>query len=778
MRVNSHAKGINLYMNINFIQIQNFRKLKDCKINLSKKETIFVGANNSGKTSATDALICFLDKSRKITVTDFTLSNWSTLNCYAESWLSDNPDELQGQKISDWIPLCPSLDVWIDAGIEDIHRIAHLIPTLKWKGESLGIRLIFQPKDINKLIENFLQEFNAIESLRINDEKLSFWPRDLKDYLKKKLSDSFVLKAYILNPEEISITQTLPDDAIPLDKDPFKGLFKIDIIEAQRGFTDPNSEKANTSTTLSSQLYEYYNRHLNPTDLPDKEDLPALQAIEKAQAEFDQKLDFSFKDALGEIKELGYPGFNDPDIKLSSRVNPIDALEHDAAVIFDIQRQGFDNHTFSLPEQYNGLGYKNLIYIIFKLITFRDRWQRMGKAQKRRTEDDISIEPIHLVLIEEPEAHLHSQVQQVFIRKAYQVLRKNIDSNFTTQMVLSTHSSYIAHEAGFEKLRYFKRKIAINSFHTPEAEVVDLSSIFGGNKKNSTEELKLLNTSKFVSRYLKTTHCDLFFANGIILVEGAAERMLIPHFINYNYDDLRSSYISILEVGGAHAQRLKPLINALGLPTLVITDTDAKNGKYKIRPEREKGYKYGSDTLKDWFGFKDLTLDEVLDLTADKKIIGNVRAAYQCDIEVEYVVGSPKEKAIPYTFEDSIVLSNIQLFRKLEKPTGMVKNMHEATKKESLQECTIELYNALEKGDKAKMALDLLYDIDPNELKVPSYIDDGLKWLENELDNTYKELIRIEPQIENELTDTCNVPMKTASQLTTKSSFSEEGKHD
>ncbi|WP_052771968.1 AAA family ATPase [Vibrio mexicanus] len=72
-------------MKINFVQIQNFRKLKNCRVNLSDNETLLVGANNSGKTSATDALICFLDKSRKITVTDFTLSNWSALNQYAES---------------------------------------------------------------------------------------------------------------------------------------------------------------------------------------------------------------------------------------------------------------------------------------------------------------------------------------------------------------------------------------------------------------------------------------------------------------------------------------------------------------------------------------------------------------------------------------------------------------------------------------------------------------------------------------------------------------------
>jgi predicted ATP-dependent endonuclease of OLD family len=49
-------------LKISFIDIQNFRKLKCCHIGLGEKETVFVGANNSGKTSASDALIKFLEK--------------------------------------------------------------------------------------------------------------------------------------------------------------------------------------------------------------------------------------------------------------------------------------------------------------------------------------------------------------------------------------------------------------------------------------------------------------------------------------------------------------------------------------------------------------------------------------------------------------------------------------------------------------------------------------------------------------------------------------------
>ena len=81
-------------MKISRIDIQNFRKLKSCRVELSEKETIFVGANNSGKTSAMDALMLFLKKSKRnnISTTDFTLSNWSAINNIGSDWAT-NPDK-------------------------------------------------------------------------------------------------------------------------------------------------------------------------------------------------------------------------------------------------------------------------------------------------------------------------------------------------------------------------------------------------------------------------------------------------------------------------------------------------------------------------------------------------------------------------------------------------------------------------------------------------------------------------------------------------------------
>ncbi len=762
-------------MKLQFIDVQNYRKLKSSRIHLGDDETLFVGANNSGKTSAIDALMIFLDQKAKGSVdsetnshrcfhtTDFTISNWTALNQFAESWL--DLASVEGNTLYGWQPYCPALDIWLKVDVGEIHRVSHLVPTLKWRGGLLGVRLIYQPKSMENFMADFLAEYNAakeaVKSLPDPEEgstptrKLELWPRDLRQFLDKKLGSYFEVKAYLLDPEsaeENSNPQRLTENHLALKTYPFKDLFKVDVIEAQRGFSDPYSNSnLKGEGSLSSQLNQYYTRHLNPSEYPEKEDVEALAAIDQAKNTFDDRLNEAFNDALDELKGLGYPGFNDPDILLSSNLDPVENLAHTASVIFDVQKPNKDT-LLALPESYNGLGYKNLIYMIFKLIGFRDNWMRKGKAKKRRAEEDAAKEPLHLVLIEEPEAHLHAQVQQVFIRKAFEVLRKNVPQTYNTQVVVSSHSSYIADEIGFEKLRYFKRHPSTDFNKAPLAEVVGLSDVFGAPTKSTSD---VEDTTKFVTRYLKTTHCDLFFANGVILVEGAAERMLLPHFIRHNFDGehgLNRSYISILEVGGAHAQRLKPLIDILGLPTLVITDTDAtaeKTVKRKgkdvpvngsVRPVRGVGQGSGSNTLKQWFGFDITSLDDVLDKTFEQKVLGNARVAYQYEVEIEYD-GKTIEKVIPYTFEDALALSNINILKELKNPTGMMSKMKSACQEPTLDECAESMYEALENSGKAKMALDIIFDLDPTELKVPLYIHEGLEWLQYELKNSSRDFV-------------------------------------
>lgn len=675
-------------MKIEFVEIQNFRKLKSCRIDFSKKETVFVGANNSGKTSAMDALIAFLKKTRRkdLSTTDFTLSNWREINQIATDWIDNQSLENLNLSTDAWRPLVPSIDVWLKVEDNEVHYVSHIIPTLDWTGGLLGVRLVFEPKNVEELYKAYKSAFDAAQNInqsRKNGNSLKLWPQMMRDFLDKELHKFFSVMAYILDPSKCNEEkpQNLPENSEPIDGDPFEGLFKIDIINAQRGFSDPNSTDggSHNDRRLSAQLRKYFEKHLNPLELPDTNNLDALEAIEAARSAFDDRLMESFKPSIAELEGLNYPGFSDPKIQISSKVNSLEGLNHDAAIQFNVLRDETNPNDISLclPEKYNGLGYQNLISMIFNLIRFRDEWMRIGKAGKRSDSNKNFIEPLHIVLIEEPEAHLHAQVQQVFIKKAYDVLRNHSEladnTQFSTQLILSTHSSHIAHEIDFVTIRYFKRTPATSADAVPCAEVVNLSNTFGDDS----------DTAKFATRYLRTTHCDLFFADAVILVEGPAERMLVPHFIRSKFSDLDRSYISLLEIGGSHAHRLKPLIETLGLLTLVVTDLDSLeeitekdiNGKdrkkdKKVPPHKAKGYKTGNDTIKSWVPEK-IVLDEVLGVNYEDKVKdGFVRVAYQYEILLKYAESDTT--AIPYTFEDALVLSNVDLFKGKISATGLI----------------------------------------------------------------------------------------------------------
>jgi len=733
-------------MNIAFVEIQNFRKLKSCRIEIALKETILVGANNSGKTSAMDAMILFLKKHRHrhIATTDFTLSNWSHIDQIGMQWADADENNEPNHSVEQWLQYLPSIDIWLAVNEADLHYVIHILPTLDWTTDQLlGVRLVLAPKDIEKLFKEFRAAYKAArETEKIasseNKSKLSLWPKSMRDFLDRNLHEHFAVKAYILDPTQccdpengVAKPQPIPADSEPMDREPFEGLFKIDDISAQRGFSNPTTEDESYRgfSSLSTQLRQYFTKHLNPSESPDASDIDALQAIEEAQAVFDEKLKTSFKPAIGELEGLNYPGFSDPQISLSSKLNAVDTLVHKTAVQFNVSPERDNVAALLLPEQYNGLGYQNLISMVFKLIRFRDEWMCVGKAAKKQDSDDSIIEPLHIVLIEEPEAHLHAQVQQVFIKKAHQVLRNHDnlkEGKLNTQMIVSTHSSHIAHELDFTCLRYFRREPATQKVKIPSATVVNLSKTFGEHDI----------TSKFAARYIKSTHCYLFFADAAILVEGSAERMLVPHFIRNKFPKLDQSYISLLEIGGSHAHRLKPLLETLGLLSLVITDLDSigKESTGKVFPERNKNYRSGNATLKEWIPKKD-SLDELLDCPEKDKRSENtmVSVVYPCPIKLKYKDGLNEEEAIPYTFDDSLALTNLKLFRDYHDPKGLLKKIKEALAKDTLNEANKEMFNRLGEGNKAEMALELLYLTEPSKVEPPAYIFAGLKWLEEKL---------------------------------------------
>lgn len=731
-------------MRIASIYIQNFRKLQQCHIDFSNNTTLFVGANNSGKTSAMDALGKFL-AGRGFVFNDFTISKRIAINAIGQEW-ADKECKMP-ENLEKWDTLLPTMDVWLEVGSNEIYYVAGIIPTLKWRGGKLGVRLAFQPKDISKLFAEYREVYFAARTTEVAgkggaESLINLYPKDLCDFLDKKLNTYFSIKSYVLDPKqsEIEPPQPTPYGMECFTDNPLKSIIRINMIDAQRGFSDPDSsddsEKARKQ--LSTQMRNYYDKHLDPEKLPTPKDLEILEVTEQARGVFDKNLANKFAPAISELEGLGYPGVTDPKITITTKVSTSETLKHDSAVQYALSK---NDGTLKLPEKYNGLGYQNLISMVFDLMSFRDGWMRVGKARQEQDNTD-TIEPLHLVLVEEPEAHLHMQVQQVFIRKAYSVLRNHeflkSNENFATQLVISTHSSHIARETDFANLRYFKRLPECTDCNVATAKVINLSDVFG--KEDETD--------KFVTRYLQTTHCDLFFADAAILVEGSAESMLVPHFIKEHYPELHQRYVSILSISGRHSHRLSPLINKLCLPTLVISDLDSAEpgGHHKaVRPGRNKGLISSNYAIANWL-IKEKDLDKLLDLGEKQKVFEyeipykySIRIAYQTPIKIDFK--GTQIEVLSSTFEDCMVYANYKLFKDLKlkeddtDDTGnLLKKVNGALNAEkSFDDIHKQIYDELRNGksdQKAEFALDLIYAIDPGKLTVPLYIAEGLQWLQ------------------------------------------------
>lgn len=741
-------------MRIGLVEIGNFRKLQAVRIDLARETTLLVGANNSGKTSAMVAMRHFLVERGNFSIHDFTLSIWPGIDAVGQAW-----EDAEGREAEvNWDKLLPHLDLWLQVDAHELHHVLKLLPSLDWTGQPIGVRLRFEPKDVAALRQSYLQERAKAKGVlaalsgpaKPADASKGFapWPSSLTNFLSTKLRSTFVVRVYLLDPaalqEPVGGTakpQPLPQDSEPVEGDPLATIIRIDEISAQRGFGFSSSSPAAQDGTeaelmrggkrLSSQLRSYYTQHLDPSDSPEPEDADALLALHEAQEAFSKRLATGFKAALEELRDIGYPGVTDPRLTITAKVKAVDGLNHPSAVQYEVpSAQGGGTSLHRLPEDSNGLGYQNLVSIVFALMSFRDRWLRVGKAD---TSDSEAVRPpLHLVLIEEPEAHLHAQVQQVFIKQAYAILRKSdslgANSNLHTQLVVSTHSSHVVHEVEFASLRYFRRlPVQQAPGSIPVSCVVNLTTTFGEDQA----------TARFAKRYLKATHCDLFFADGAVLVEGPAERILVPHFVRShpNYKFLNRCYITWLEIGGSHAHRLRSLLEHIGINTLIITDIDAMDhAQTAVPPARAKGLKARNETLSGWLPGTD-SLDALLDKKpAEIQVVHpsgyGIRVAYQQPIQHEE--GATTYELLANTFEDALLYTNLSVFKDLP-GTGLIARFRKALASHGgdYPSLAAQVHGALAKGQKAELALDLLFGDAP--LKVPAYIHDGLVWLEDQL---------------------------------------------
>lgn len=723
-------------MYLHSYRIKNYRRLRDVHIELASDISIFVGANNSGKTSATQAIYAFVSGGKdKFSLFDFSSACWKQF---------DDAGELPDEQIADAVLPAISLDLWFEVSASDLSLVIPLLTSTAWEGTQVGIRIELAARSAAELLTKFRAargdaraKADALEQR--DNEKYVPWPATLSDYLKAELLSEFEFKYYVLDRAQFDGEHRANAGYEPqeLGKEPggasiLKSLVKVDNLNAQRHLADPaasSSPTAGRAEDLSKRLSRFYRRNLEQRQADHK----ALRALFDSETGLNEHLADVFKETLDSLSSLGYPGMNNPRLEIKSALNPATIMSSQDARVHYVLGDG--ENALRLPDSYNGLGFKNLIYMVVEILDVHARW----------IADKEDRAPLHLIFIEEPEAHLHAQLQQVFIRNVLK-LTEIAGGAFQSQTVVTTHSPHILYERGFQPIRYFRRE---NVEGEQTTQVLNLSAFYSQNPDDRD----------FLQRYLKLTHCDLFFADAAILVEGNVERLLLPVMIEKEAATLRSACLSILEVGGAFGHRFKSLIEFLGLVALVITDLDSvsvvapeqenedEDTEFEVpNPEDEQapikkagkaclpslgGAVTSNQTLIQWLPKKQ-TIAELLAATDDDKIQeqagGNgfkVRVAYQVSTDVTW--SGTTESLCGRTLEEAFGLENaawcqnaqqkhigLKLKGAIASPTELASGLHKRVKGQSF--------------DKTKFALGVLTEPPANWI-TPRYIKEGLAWL-------------------------------------------------
>ena len=157
------------------VLINNFRRLKNVEIDLESETTIFVGANNSGKTSATAALrLLVKGRGKDLSIFDFSASCLESLRGFDVPQVDE---ELELPAIT--------LDLWFAVTEDELHRVIDLLPSLDWADQPVGIRLEYRARDSAGLLARYHEAKPADQPEAIDGYRP--WPTSLQDYLEKKL---------------------------------------------------------------------------------------------------------------------------------------------------------------------------------------------------------------------------------------------------------------------------------------------------------------------------------------------------------------------------------------------------------------------------------------------------------------------------------------------------------------------------------------------------------------------------------------------------------------
>ncbi|MCT7582323.1 ATP-dependent nuclease [Aliarcobacter butzleri] len=653
-------------------------------INIALATTLIVGKNNSGKTTITKALEKLLS-STNFNANDF---NFAYLNNLLTEYKENNFENMP--------TLFFKLVIGFDKNIKT-DLVTNIFPFMTIENTDDSDEQYFEINIRYEVTEKetFKTNINMVLYKYNNEEK--------KHLLFQKFLD-------VINETSFELIY-LNSNNEPIEKSKFKlaNLIKIEHIKANKNISD-------TSLSETFNKIIRYKYDMNGVDLDEN-----IEKInENITCEIKEFNDTSINNVLHKIEDG-----KRFEVRLSSDLT-IDKLMK-SLIKYEYTEQGLH-----IPEGQFGLGYANLMSIIGHLIDYIEKYP-----------DEENNSKLNLIFIEEPEAFMHPQMQELFIKNINEAIKELLNGSpkkINTQIIITTHSAHILNS----KIHTSNSFNNISYIATPnnEANVVNLhDETIITSEEDAT---KKANDLKFIKKHIKFKVSDMFFADAIIFVEGVTEETLLSFYIdNHETLGLNKHYIAIFNINGAHGVKYHDLIKLLKIPTIVITDLDIKrtdDEKKAEHPKKEdnKDPEYlqitslssrttTNATIQKYKGSDDIS--NIADHYEDE----NLYITYQSEVIESYYATSLEEAFILHNYENDILNNAI----KTVKPKIYEEIVDDTENRKNLADNSYKLQKKLSKS-KSDFANTLLYELSIEDdkdkhPKLPNYINNALEWLKTKL---------------------------------------------
>lgn len=649
-------------MKLKNTRIKNFRLLADCNFELERDLNIVIGKNNTGKTSM---LFCFdkfinYSKTNSFRYEDLSLKLQDDIEkiILDESLIneSDYQDELFGISLD--------LKIIYDEN-DNISELSKLITDLS--SEKNEVNLCFRyflsySKYLN--LRTDFSEFNK----KINKSISWFLTRNFDKY--------FELKRYGYDVN--------PNNYILLDSNMISSIIKFSYINAKREVNNDSSHKNLTiRSELSKLSYNYLKNNNSDDELQNK-----IDELNKTLLEMDSALDTQysniFKSFFDDLIDYGLADEGSK-LEIQSRLSDINIVQDNTLMLYDIEGK-------KLPETYNGLGFLNFYALIMQVNSILSIF-------KRNSHDCINI-----LMIEEPEAHTHPQMQYIFINNIKKIIYK-YKENINLCTIITTHSSQIVSQTEYEDLLCF---VKVNSTTSEIRSVLKFLKKY----KDSDKETYL-----YLKKYLTLTNSEIFFTDKLIICEGTTERILLPIFIKLCDDNkitnipLQTQKYTIIE-SGVYSHKIQPLLDLIGIKTLIITDIDFCKGQNHNKCRYDEATCTSNAIINHYVN--NLKIEDLIKQN-DVMVFENVGLTFQ-HFENNYYARS---------FEDAYISLNYDYLKEnFSKFKGL------KCKKDFLSGDFYEIGNKCIES-KSDFAASIAFNSFENfsNIKIPKYIEDGIKWI-------------------------------------------------